>query len=68
MARSDQNLVFMAPDSSHRIIRGGLWPDSSAFIFDRVSFILAGNEDNQNVSNEFEIRPDPIMDGRVSCH
>ena len=30
-------------------------------------FILAGNNDNYIVSNEFEIRSDPTMDSRVSC-
>ena len=28
---------------------------SSAFIFDRIFFILAGNEDIYNISNAFEI-------------
>ena len=31
---------------------------SSAFIFDRIFFIFAGNEDNYKVSDVFEIRPD----------
>ena len=35
---------------------------SSAFIFDWIFFILAGNKDNYIVSDEFEIRPDPIME------
>ena len=40
---------------------------SSAFIFDRIFFILAGNEDIHNISDEFEIRPDPTKDCGVSC-
>ena len=40
---------------------------SSAFIFDRIFFILAGNEDIHNISDEFEIRPDRTKDYRVSC-
>ena len=27
-------------------------------LFGRIFFILTGKEDNQNISNEFEIRPD----------
>ena len=40
---------------------------SSAFIFDRVFFILAGNKDYYNISNEFEFQPDSITDCGVSC-
>ena len=35
---------------------------SSAFVFDWIFFILAGNNDNYIVSDEFEIRPDPSME------
>ena len=35
-------------------------------IFDRI-FIFAGNKENHKVSDEFEIRPDPTMNCRVSC-
>ena len=31
-------------------------------LFDRIFFILAGNENIHNISNEFEIRPDLIKD------
>ena len=40
---------------------------SSAFIFDWIFFILAGNEDIHNISDEFEIRPDRTKDCGVSC-
>ena len=30
-------------------------------------FILAGKEDNHNISDEFEFRPDSTKDCRVSC-
>ena len=40
---------------------------SGAMIFDKIFFILAGNEDNREVSNEFEIRLVPITDFRVTC-
>ena len=40
---------------------------SSAFIFDRIFFILAGYKDFHNISDEFEIRPDRTKDCGVSC-
>ena len=40
---------------------------SSAYIFDRIFFILAGNEDSHKISDNFEIRVDSTMDCRVSC-
>ena len=35
--------------------------------FDRIFFILAGNEDIHNISDKFEIRPDRTKDCGVSC-
>ena len=35
---------------------------SSAYIFDRIFFILAGNEDSHKIWDEFEIWVDSIMD------
>ena len=55
-------LVSMATDSSHRVIKGKAYDHSSAFIFDLIFFILSGNEDIYNISNEFEIRPDRTKD------
>ena len=53
---------------NHRVIMGKmLCPHSSAFIFDRIFFILAGNEDIHNILDEFEIRPDRTKDCGVSC-
>ena len=40
---------------------------SSAFIFDRIFFILAGKENIHNISDEFEIQPDGTKDCGVSC-
>ena len=40
---------------------------SSTFIFDRIFFILAGNKDIHNISDEFEIRLDRSKDCGVSC-
>ena len=35
--------------------------------FDRIFFILAGNEDINNISDEFEIRPDRTKDCGFNC-
>ena len=42
---------------------------SSRFLerFDRIHFILAGNDDIHKSLNEFEIRGYPIMDYGVGC-
>ena len=40
---------------------------SSPYIFDRIFFILAGNEDSHKISDEFKIRQDLTMDCGVSC-
>ena len=63
-----RTLVSMATDSSHRVIMGKhLWPLDSAFIFDSIFLILAGNKDNHNIADEFKFQPDPITDSGVSC-
>ena len=36
-------------------------------VFDRILFILAGNEDMHKSLDEFEFRPDPTTDYGVSC-
>ena len=36
-------------------------------VFDRILFILAGNDDIHKSLHELEIRPDPTTDNRVSC-
>ena len=36
-------------------------------VFDRIHFILAGNDDTHKSLNEFEIRRDPTMDYAVGC-
>ena len=36
-------------------------------VFDRIHFILAGNDDIHKSLNELEIRRDPIMDYGVGC-
>ena len=44
--------------------RIGILVSVATDIFDRIFFILAGDEDIHNVSDEFEIRPDQT---KVSC-
>ena len=39
----------------------------SRLFFYLILFILAGNDDMHESSEEFEIRPDPTTDRRVSC-
>ena len=36
-------------------------------VFDRIHFILAGNDDIHKSLNDFEIRRDPTMDYGVGC-
>ena len=36
--------------------------------FYSILFILAGNDDMHESSEEFEIRPDPTTDSGISCH
>ena len=36
-------------------------------VFDRIHFILAGNDDIDKSLKEFEIRRDPTMDYGVGC-
>ena len=62
-----RTLVSMATDSSHRVIIGKCCEHASAFIFDRIFFILAGNEDNHDISDKFEFGPDLTKDCGVSC-
>ena len=59
-----RTLVSMATDSSHRVIMG---KRVFSTVFDRILFILAGNDDIHKSLHEFEIRLDPTTDNRVSC-
>ena len=50
--------LVSATDSSNRVIVGKIMLALSAFNFDRIFFVLAGYEDNHNISDEFDqIRP-----------
>ena len=57
-------LVSMATD---RVTVGKTASSRFLELFDRIHFILAGNDDVHKSLNEFEIRGDLIMDYRVGC-
>ena len=60
-------LVSMGTECSHRVIMGKCCEHSSAFIFDRIFFILAGKKNIHYISDELEIRPERTKDCGVSC-
>ena len=62
-----RTLVSMATDSSHRVIMGKRASSLFSAVFDRILFILAGNDDIHKSLHEFEIQPDPTTDNGVSC-
>ena len=62
-----RTLVSMATDSSHRVIMGEKRHHVFSNAFDRILFILAGNDDMYESLDEFEIWPDSTMDYGVSC-
>ena len=47
--------VSMAKDSSHKVIMGKHYDQSSSFIFDWFFFILAGNEEYHKILDGFEM-------------
>ena len=57
-------LVSMATD---RVIMEKRCCHFFSAVFYPILFILAGNDDMRESSEEFEIRPDPTTDYRVSC-
>ena len=62
-------LVSMTTYSSHRVIMGknGVITFSRSNVFDRILFILAGNDDMHYSLVEFEIWSDSTTDYGVSC-
>ena len=62
-----RTLVSMATDSSHRVIMGKRASSRFLECFDRILFILAGNDDMHESLDEFEIWRDSTKDYRVSC-
>ena len=67
-ARSEQNYGSIAIDSSHRLIMGETLLSRFLSSFDRILFILAGNDDKHvhKSLDEFKIRPDLTPDQRAS--
>ena len=57
-------LVSMATD---RVMMGKWCCHFFSAVFYPILFILAGNDDMHESSEEFEIRPDPTTDCGVSC-
>ena len=62
-----RTLVSMATDSSHRVIMGKRRHHVFSNVFDRILFILAGNDDMHESLDEFEIWLDSTTDYGVSC-
>ena len=61
-----KSLVSMATDSSHRIIMEKTVLPFFSAVCDPILFILAGNDDMHESSEEFEIPPDQTTYCRVS--
>ena len=57
-------LVSMATDS---VIIEKRFCHFFSVVLDGIPFILTGNDDIHKSLDEFEIRPDPTTDHRVSC-
>ena len=53
-----RTLASMATESSHRVIMGKRRHHVFSNVFDRILFILAGNDDMHESLDEFEIWPD----------
>ena len=62
-----RTLVSMATESSHRVIMEKTVSTLFSAVFHPFLFILAGNNDMHESSNEFEFRPDWTTDCVVSC-
>ena len=62
-----KTLVSMATDSSHRVIMEKRRRHVFSNAFDRILFILAGNDDMHESLDEFEIWPDSTTDYGISC-
>ena len=59
--RSDPTMCFTRPRYQVSLYR------TIGPLVDQIFFILAGNKDIHNISDEFEIRPDRTKDCGVSC-
>ena len=57
-------VVSMAKD---KVTAGKTASSRFSKVFDRIHFILVGNDDIHKSLNEFKIRRDPTMDYGVGC-
>ena len=57
-----RTLVFMATESSHRVIMEEAELHFFSAVFHAILFILASNDDMHESSDEFEFRPDWTTD------
>ena len=62
-----RTLVFMATDSSNRVIMGKTASSRFLECFYQILFILTGNDEMHESLDELEIWPDSITDYGVSC-
>ena len=62
-----RTLVSMATESSNRVIMEKWCLHFFSPVFHPILFILAGNDDMHESSDEFEFRPAGTTDCRVSC-
>ena len=62
-----RTLDSMSTDSSHTVIMGKTASSRFLECFDRILFILAGNDDMHESLEEFEIWPDSTMDYREAA-
>ena len=63
---TDTNTRVICPCASEKLLYNVVSTLAPSFLIGSF-FILAGNKDIHNISDEFEIRPDRIKDCRVSC-
>ena len=61
------SMVSMVTDRSHRVIMGKQSHHVLSNVFDRILFILAGNDNMHESLDEFEIRLGSTTDYGVSC-
>ena len=62
-----RTLVSMATESSHRVIMEKTVSPLFSEVFHLFLFILAGNDDMHESSDEFDFRPDWTTDCGASC-
>ena len=61
------SITSMATNSHHRVIMGKTTSSRFLDFFDRILFLLAGDDDIHKSLDEFEIWPDSTKDYGVSC-